>query len=86
LFSDSPNEDPEYATLQPWSATNNAITLNTNGETLGFATPYTVVIERTTDFVSWVPIFTNQVATNTVNNFTDSNPPPQAAFYRVGWQ
>ena len=46
-------------------------------------TPQTVVIERTSDLASWQPIYTNQIATNTVEIFTDSNPPPNNGFYRV---
>jgi len=44
----------------------------------------TVVIQRTTDFVNWSPIFTNGIGMNTIESFTDPDPsPPPAAFYRA---
>lgn len=43
-----------------------------------------VVIERTTNFVVWVPIFTNTACDyNTVNGFTDSDAPIPWSFYRI---
>jgi len=42
-----------------------------------------VVIERSTNLLTWQPIFTNFIATNTVSQFTDSNTPPIQAFYRT---
>lgn len=48
--------------------------------------PQTVVIERTTDFVNWTSIFTNNIGLNTLESFTDPDPaPPSAAFYRVAF-
>ena len=44
----------------------------------------TVIIERTTDFVDWTPIFTNAACQiNAAQFFTDTNAPADRGFYRV---
>jgi hypothetical protein len=46
-----------------------------------------IVIQRSTDCVNWMPIFTNTILiVDQVNDFTDSNAPAPAAFYRVNYQ
>lgn len=65
--------------------TTNVDSADTNGDTCCLVTnlPNTVLIERTTAFVSWVPIFTNsQMTAGTALSFVDSNAPPDHAFYR----
>jgi len=56
---------------------------NDDNDTYSLAPTYVVVIERSTDLVQWQPVFTNQISTNTVNQFTDFNGPPAKAFYRT---
>lgn len=43
-----------------------------------------VVIERSTDLVNWLPIYTNAACLiYSVDNFTDPAPPEDRAFYRL---
>jgi len=42
-----------------------------------------ILIERTSDFIKWTPVFTNSIGLNTVELFTDNNAPRDKAFYRV---
>jgi len=56
---------------------------NDDNDTYSLAPTYPVIIERSTDLVQWQPVFTNQISTNTVNQFTDWNGPPNHAFYRT---
>lgn len=42
-----------------------------------------VVIERTQDFQTWQPVFTNWVLPGSVLTFTDCNVPEDQAFYRL---
>jgi hypothetical protein len=66
-------------------STTNIDSDSTAGDTLTTVTnqPAGVEIERTTDLVHWLPIFTNTIAAGAVQNFTDTAAPAPAAFYRL---
>jgi len=57
--------------------------LDSNNDYTNTFDPQTVVIQRTTDFVNWTPIFTNGIGLNTIESFTDTNPPASNGFYRA---
>ena len=57
----------------------------TNGDISVFVPPTPVVIYRSTNLLSWTPLFSNNIPTNCVDIFTDTNPPPDSAYYRVGY-
>lgn len=42
-----------------------------------------VVVERTGDFVTWSPVFTNQVYAGHKQTFTDPDAPADHGFYRL---
>lgn len=48
---------------------------------------YTEAVERTVDFVIWIPLATNNaIDFSTVWTFVDTDPPPQRGFYRIRLQ
>lgn len=53
------------------------------GDTTNYLSKIPIILERTTNFINWEPLLTNSIATNTVNQFTDLNPLPERAFYRI---
>jgi hypothetical protein len=69
--------------LMTWCFTNKSST-NDSGQ-YSFAPVYPVIIERTTNWMTWQPLRTNQpgIAVGTVNQFTDFDGPFNQAFYRV---
>ncbi|MES2314651.1 MAG: hypothetical protein V4524_01810 [Patescibacteria group bacterium] len=51
--------------------------------TNGSATTYTVVVQRTTDFVTWSPVITTIVSPDLPIRFMDDNAPDDQGFYRT---
>ena len=50
----------------------------------GLVPLHTIIVERTTDFVQWAPIFTNAYClTNAPQFYLDTNAPMAGAFYRT---
>jgi hypothetical protein len=61
-----------------WNATEDGT------DTMTTSTPEVVAIERTTNFVDWVSVFTNNLyGLDTVSAFTDVDAPTERAFYRL---
>jgi hypothetical protein len=71
-------------TVTDWSLTWSDAATQVDGPPKGIATLHTIVIERTTDFIRWTPIFTNLYCPdNCPQFFTDTNAPADMGFYRV---
>jgi hypothetical protein len=44
---------------------------------------YTLLVRRTTNFIDWVPVYTDIVVKYSAQRWTDTNAPPDRAFYNV---
>ncbi len=80
----NPVADNNWENFDYTAGSTNVLTDNGDVCILVTNTPCPVVIERSTDWLAWVPVFTNTAtAGGPAQNFTDTNAPPDHAFYRV---